>query len=155
LGNPPWDRIKIDEEEYWGGDQYISAAKNKAERGRRLDEYRVSDDPVLRQRFVEFEATKHSTEASSKFVRACGRFPLTAVGDVNTYALFAELTQRLTTRKGRSGLILPTGIATDNTTKAFFNHVIEEQLLVRIIDSKMRPSSFLPYIIHLSFAPSH
>ena len=149
LGNPPWDRIKIDEEEYWGGDQYISAAKNKAERGRRLDEYRISDDPVLRQRFVEFEATKHSTEASSKFVRACGRFPLTAVGDVNTYALFAELTQRLTTRKGRSGLILPTGIATDNTTKAFFNHVIEEQLLVRIIG--FENEAFIFPAVHHSF----
>jgi hypothetical protein len=48
-----------------------------------------------------------------------GRFPLTGRGDVNTYALFAELFASLASQRGRAGVIVPTGIATDATTAPF------------------------------------
>jgi hypothetical protein len=149
LGNPPWDRMKVDEEEYLADDQYISSEKNKAERGRRLSEYRASDDPLVRERIAKFDATKHGTEASSKFVRSCGRFPLTAVGDVNTYALFAELGHQITRTSGRSGLILPTGIATDITTKAFFGYLTDMGLLARLIG--FENEAFIFPAVHHSF----
>ena len=53
--------------------------------------------PGTRERVLydEFEAAKRTAEASSVFARVPavdgGRFPLTGRGDVNTYALFAEL----------------------------------------------------------------
>ena len=51
-------------------------------------------------------------EASSVFARVPaeegGRFPLTGRGDVNTYALFAELFSTCL-RRGRAGVIVPTG----------------------------------------------
>ena len=72
-------------------------------------------------------------EASSQFVRGCGRFPLTAVGDVNTYALFAEAFLRLPSMQGRAGLIVPTGIATDDSTKAFFENVTRTHRLVSLL----------------------
>ena len=45
-------------------------------------------------------------------------FPLTGRGDVNTYMLFAELAAPDRLANGRVGLLVPSGIATDNTTKA-------------------------------------
>ena len=67
-----------------------------------------------------FEDAKRDAEASSQFVRGCGRFPLTAFGDVNTYALFAgSFFLRLANPQGRAGLIVPTGIATDDSTLMF------------------------------------
>jgi len=49
-----------------------------------------------------------------------GRFPLTGRGDVNTYALFAELFTNLASKRGRAGVIVPTGIATDATNGSVF-----------------------------------
>ena len=54
----------------------------------------------------------------------CGRFTLTAKGKLNTYALFAELVQSLIQPFGRAGIIIPSGIATDDSTKKFFQNVI-------------------------------
>ena len=60
-----------------------------------------------------------------------GRFPLTGRGDVNTYALFAELFAAWQAC-GRAGVIVPTGIATDATTAPFFASLIEEHRLAAL-----------------------
>ena len=94
--------------------------------------------PGSRERalYEEFETTKRTAEASSIFSRVPaddgGRFPLTGRGDVNTYALFAELFATLASRRGRAGVIIPTGIATDDTTKAFFGGITAHQKLVSL-----------------------
>ena len=86
--------------------------------------------------YVAFIAAKHKAEAISEFVRVSddegGRFVLTGRGDVNTYALFAELFSRLT--RNRAGVIVPTGIATDATTAAFFAALVEERRLAQLVD---------------------
>ncbi|NWJ46751.1 MAG: N-6 DNA methylase [Chloroflexi bacterium] len=133
LGNPPWERIKLQEQEHWVDDPYISKAANKAEREKRIKEYRESPDKLKIARVAKFDAAKYQAEAESRFIRASCRFPLTAVGDVNTYALFAEQARNLLHPYGRAGVIVPTGIATDDTTKAFFGDLIEKQSLARII----------------------
>ena len=133
LGNPPWERIKLQEEEHWADDPYIGKAPNKAERSKRIEEYRQSPAADKRKRIQQFDQAKHAAEAMSKFVRASDRFPLTAVGDINTYALFAELGRKLLTPKGRFGLLLPTGIATDDTTKAYFDNLMEGQNLIQLV----------------------
>lgn len=88
LGNPPWERVKLQEEEFFAErEPEIANAPNKAARAR-LIESLPTTDPVLAQ---EFEEAKRAAENSSKFIRDSGRYPLTGVGDVNTYAMFAEL----------------------------------------------------------------
>jgi len=77
----------------------------------------------------DYKGAKHAAEAQSKFVRYSGRFFLTAVGKVNTYSLFAETDTRVLTDYGRAGLVVPTGIATDDTTKAFFGNLVAEHKL--------------------------
>jgi hypothetical protein len=130
LGNPPWERIKLQEQEFFAErDLEIASAPNKAARGRliaTLGERR----PELWQ---EYRKAAHNAEATSKFMRHGGRFPLTARGDINTYAIFAEQDRKLLNPLGRAGLILPTGIATDDTTKAFFGNLVEGENLQRLI----------------------
>ncbi|EFA72525.1 Putative type II DNA modification enzyme [Raphidiopsis brookii D9] len=41
------------------------------------------------------------------------------MGDVNTYSIFAETARNLIKEDGRVGIIVPTGIATDDTCKMF------------------------------------
>ncbi|MCI0720510.1 MAG: N-6 DNA methylase, partial [Acidobacteria bacterium] len=142
LGNPPWERIKLQEEEFWADDPYIATAPNKAERTKRIEEHRKSDDPVKRARVARFDAARHAAEAASKFIREGKRFPLTAVGDINTYALFAELARTLLNRQARAGIIVPTGIATDDTNKEFFGHLNREQVLPSFFDFENREAIF-------------
>ena len=65
-------------------------------------------------------------------MRHGGRFPLTGRGDINTYAVFAELGSSAIDSRGRTGLILPTGIATDDTTKHYFGSLVREGRLVSL-----------------------
>jgi len=114
LGNPPWERIKLQEEEFFAArDRDIAEAPNKAARAR-LIKTLFERNPSLAR---EFDAAKHAAEAASKFIRSSGRFPLCGRGDVNTYSVFAEMNRSLLRRGGRSGCIVPSGIATDDTTK--------------------------------------
>jgi hypothetical protein len=139
LGNPPWERIKLQEEEFFAArDPQIATAPNKAARQKLIDAL-PKKNPALAQ---EFENAKHDAEATSKFVRASGRFPLTAIGDVNTYALFAEHARALLNANGRVGIILPTGIATDDTTKTFFGDLIAKQALASLYDFENREALF-------------
>jgi hypothetical protein len=134
LGNPPWERLKLQEEEHWANDKYVSAAGTKAERTRRIEEYRRSIDPLRVARARRFDAAKHAAEAVSKFIRASGRLALTAVGDLNTYGLFAELSHILNNGAGRAGVIVQSGIATDDTYKDFFSSIVEKNALVSLFD---------------------
>lgn len=140
LGNPPWERIKLQEKEFFAArDAEIATARNKAARDRLIKALRSAEKGSAKnQLFQEFEKEKRLSEANSIFVRLDGgeggRFALTGTGDVNTYALFAELFARLVGKKGRAGIIVPTGIATDATTAPFFAWLIEEKRLASLMD---------------------
>lgn len=129
IGNPPWERIKLQEQEFFAArDPDIAGAPNAAARRKRIVELANADEPSKRTLYAEFETAKRTAEASSAFARVGseGRFPLTGRGDVNTYALFAELFSRLLSRRGMAGVIVPTGIATDDGTRVFFSTLMRE-----------------------------
>ena len=75
-------------------------------------------------------------------MRNSGRFPLTGRGDINTYAVFAELAHDIVSSLGRVGLLVPSGIATDNTTKDYFNELIVSQSLTALYDFENRKRIF-------------
>jgi hypothetical protein len=139
LGNPPWERIKLQEQEFFATrDTEIANAPNKAVRTKLINQL-VEKNPVLLKEFIE---AKHDAESDSRFVREACRFPLTAVGDVNTYPLFAELSKNIISKSGRSGIITPTGIATDDSTKYFFQELIKNRRLASLYDFDNRNGIF-------------
>ncbi len=130
LGNPPWERIKLQEKEFFASrSAEIANAANKAAREKLIKQL-TKTNPELAQ---EFEDTKHDADSQSKFIRESGRFPLTAVGDVNTYAVFAEIVRKVVSPSGRVGIIVPIGIASNDTTKRFFNDLMTNYNLVSLI----------------------
>lgn len=144
LGNPPWERIKLQEQEFFASrSPEIANAPNKAARERLIkalgrDDARPAERALLRA----FEEARREAEAASQFIRTSGRYPLTGVGDVNTYAVFAETFLSLINPRGRAGLIVPTGIATDHSTKAFFEFVSTQGRLVSLFDFENRERLF-------------
>ncbi len=134
IGNPPWERIKLQEQEFFAArEPEIAMAATASARGKMITHLKNAPEGSQERRlYDEFEQAKRTAEASSIFARECGRFPLSGRGDVNTYALFAELAVTLCSTFGRAGLILPTGIATDSTNAPFFNAVLRDKRLVAL-----------------------
>ncbi|WP_179228387.1 Eco57I restriction-modification methylase domain-containing protein [Leptolyngbya ohadii] len=131
LGNPPWERIKLQEKEFFASRSVeIAKAVNKAEREKLIKEL-PKKNPALAK---AFEAAKHDAEAQSKFIRESSRFPLTAVGDVNTYAVFTETVTRIISPVGQAGIIIPSAIVTADTTKDFFSHIATNGYLSTVLD---------------------
>jgi len=131
LGNPPWEQIELKEEEHWVDVQVIANAQNKAARDKLIREWRLGNE-TQRVRIAGFDAAKYRPEAESRFVRSSNRYLLTATGRANTYALFTEHVRSLLSARGRAGIIVPTGIATDDTTKAFFIDLVDSGTLVSL-----------------------
>ncbi len=129
LGNPPWERIKTQEKEWFAvRAPEIAEARNAAQRRKMIQELRT-ENPALHTEFLE---EKRKAEGESHLVRDSERYPLCGRGDVNTYAIFAEMNRLLLNANGRVGCIVPSGIATDDTTKFFFQDLIEAGALVSL-----------------------
>lgn len=139
IGNPPWERMKLQQREFFAlGAPDIASAVNAATR-RRLIAAAETARPELFQRFTQ---ASDAAEKMLAHIRACELFPLTARGDVNTYMVFAELARKLVAPTGRVGLLVPSGIATDDTTKYFFNDLMEKQGLVALYDFENKKGHF-------------
>ena len=143
LTNPPWDRIKIQAKEFFAT-RYpeISEAQNASKRNRLIDALKVGS-PAERKLYGDFFSAVAMSERTSAFVHAeGGHYPLTGVGDVNLYAIFSELVLQILAPDGRAGLIVPTGICTDNSTKEFFGEITKTKRLEYVYDFENRQGLF-------------
>lgn len=127
LGNPPWERVKLQEQEFFAlKDAEIATAKNAAAR-KKLIEKLDQTNPRLAQ---EWQDALRSAATESHFMRESGRFPRGGVGDVNTYAVFADLAWQALHPLGRAGLIIPNGLVVGFTYREFLRQLLSEKSLV-------------------------
>jgi hypothetical protein len=139
IGNPPWERMKLQQREFFAlGAPDIASAVNAATR-RKLIAAAEKARPDLFQRYTVAATAAEQTLA---YIRKCEAFPLTARGDVNTYMVFAELARKLVAPTGRVGLLVPSGVATDDTTRHFFSDLMEKQSLVALYDFENKKGHF-------------
>jgi hypothetical protein len=127
IGNPPWERVKLQEKEFFAErSPDIANAPNAAAR-RRCIAALAEDDPSL---FADYRDSLRRAEAEKMFLRDSGRYPDCGRGDVNTYSVFAESMAGATSVSGRCGMILPTGIGTEDTTRLFFSKLVQSRRIV-------------------------
>jgi len=139
LGNPPWERIKLQEKEWFAQrNPEIAIAPSAAIRKHLIRKLLEQDSYLLQA----FRLDQRQAEGESHFMRISNRYSLTGTGDVNTYALFAELSLGAMSNSGYVGLIIPTGIATDNTYQVFFDYVVSNRHLVSLYDFENRGHLF-------------
>ena len=131
LGNPPWERVKLQEQEFFAErSPEIAKAVNAAAR-KKLIAALPAEQPQLWQ---DWCLASRKAEGESHVLRQSGRYPLCGKGDVNTYALFAEHNRALLGPSGRAGFIVPPGLATDDTTKAFFQDLTARNGLIALFE---------------------
>ncbi len=139
IGNPPWERIKLQEREFFDAiAPEIASATNAATR-RELITKLQKTNPDFYERYID---AKSKSENTLDHVRKSGRFPLTGKGDINTYAVFAELAHSIVAPKGIVGLLVLSGIATDHTTRNFFSKLTISKSLIGLYDFENKAAIF-------------
>jgi hypothetical protein len=146
VGNPPWERLKLQEREFFAMSAPEIAEAVSAAKRRKLIGQLERKRPELYARYV---AARDSAEKTLDYARQSGRYPLAGRGDVNTYALFAELARSIVGPQGRVGLLVPSGIASDKTTKDLFSELVTSESLVSMHDYENRKGLFAD--LHRSF----
>jgi N-6 DNA Methylase len=151
IGNPPWEKVKLAEKEFFASRApEVAAAPNAAERRRRIQALSAAPrGSVERRLFDDYEGALRAAEGVGVWLHTPSRFALTGHGDVNLYAVFAETFLHLAGESGRAGLIVPTGIATDDSTKAFFGALTTQNRLASLFDFENKEGLFPT--VHRSF----
>jgi hypothetical protein len=139
LGNPPWDRVKFQEREYFAHRDPAIAQCSTASRRHAMIASLATSNPGL---FSAYRQAKRHSEATGLVARESGYYPYCGRGDINTYALFAELKMALLGIRGYTGFIAPSALATGDTTKYFFQFVVDEHHLVTLFDFENRKKIF-------------
>jgi N-6 DNA Methylase len=135
VGNPPWERLKPQEREFFASrHDDIANAPNAAARKRLIAALAKSDDVADLKLFAAWQRRRREAAAWTHLLSNSGRYPLTGRGDINTYAVFAETARSITSTTGRMGMVLPTGIATDATTARFFADLVDRSVLVSLLE---------------------
>ena len=144
LGNPPWEKVKIQEKEWFANTcPKIAECSNTNTRRRMIEALSKGELPAMNPEaqialFSRFQSSLRAAAVSSVFFHVTGeqggRFALTGKGDVNMFALFTETAYRLRKDSGRIGIIVPTGIVTDKSTHDFFNYLVSNKLLCSVYD---------------------
>ena len=120
IGNPPWDRMKLQQVEWFAARRRaIAMAPRAADRKRMIAQLEHSGDPLA----DDFAAANRRTDAAFRMARKGGDYPLLGRGDINLYSLFVERAMTLVKPAGVVGLLVPSGIASDKTAAKFFKTI--------------------------------
>ena len=135
IGNPPWDRMKLQQVEWFAARRrQIAMMPRAADRKRMIADLERAGDP-LAEDFAR--ASAHAT-AALRMARKGGDYPLLSKGDMNLYSLFVERAMTLVKPDGMVGLLVPSGIASDKTAATFFKGVATEGRLKALYDFENR-----------------
>jgi hypothetical protein len=144
VGNPPWERIKLQEVEFFSSrNEEIAKASTASKRKTLVENLALAPADSWEQKlYVEYNFHKRIAEATAIFCRSSGRFDKSSVGDFNTYALFTELALNLICQTGSAGLIVPSGIATESATSELFGYMSANGFIKSFFDFENRSGFF-------------
>ncbi|USQ84712.1 N-6 DNA methylase [Streptomyces phaeoluteigriseus] len=141
VGNPPWDSVDFREQEFFAQRAPEIAEASRTSVRKKMIEA-LKDSPDTLPLYQEFEAGKRKVYAESHFLRRSGRVPLTGQGNLNTYSVFTETDRILLGPRGRAGVIVPTGIATDARTQYFSKDLVLSGSIAALYDFENRAGLF-------------
>jgi hypothetical protein len=148
LCNPPWERLRLEGKQFIAArDPGVAGAPTTAERKRRIEEL-AGRNPEL---VAAYRSAQRRAQRTIHFCQDSGRFPLSGRGDQNMYQAFTELAWQLLADGGRAGLVVPTNIVTDDTTKLLFQALVERRALVSVYDYQNRYRLFPAVSTNLRF----
>ena len=125
IGNPPWDRMKLQQVEWFATRRRgIAMAPRAADRKRMIAALERAGDPLA----LDYALASERATASARVARRDGRLSVGCSGrDLNLYSLFVERAMTLVKRStALSRYSRPHGIAPDQTASRFFKGLATE-----------------------------
>lgn len=139
IGNPPWDRMKLQQIEWFAERRpAIAMAARAADRQKLIATLEKAGDPLAQ----DYAKASGRAEAGTRMARKGGDYPLLSGGDVNLYSLFVERAMTVVKQDGLIGLLVPSGIASDKTAAKFFKGVATEGRLKALYDFENRRTRY-------------
>lgn len=136
IGNPPWDRMKLQQVEWFEARRpEIARAQRAADRKKMIAALKQAGDPLYADyqkadqraadamRMARFNGNKRVADPDNpgkKIKSPSEHYPLMSKGDINLYSLFVERAHALVQPHGMVGLLTPSGIAGDLSSSEFF-----------------------------------
>jgi hypothetical protein len=139
LGNPPWDKIQPEEEKFFSPIRPDIANAGTAKIRKELISRLSTDDPLNHVRWVEYQRGINDV---SHFLKCSGALRFAGEGNLNSYRVFTELSAKLLSPRGRAGLVVQTGLATDESGKELFDYLLSNKRLLRFLDFENRQVFF-------------
>ncbi|MFV2098618.1 Eco57I restriction-modification methylase domain-containing protein [Micromonospora sp. LOL_014] len=131
LGNPPWERISFDDDEFFTDrDPDILQTRTTDARKSAIAAAVAKGAHWAKSYKIE---VRNRAELS-QFYTSSAQYPLTARGRLNTQALFTSRALDINSNGGRSGLIVPTGVLTDVPMKSFWEFLRDSGFLRGVLD---------------------
>ena len=151
VGNPPWERVKIQDREFFAsaGRNDIANAKTAAIRTKMIKALEAEDPAALHKMY---RSALRTSDGTIHLLLHSGRYPLTGRGDVNTYSVFAETFRMVIAPTGTAGIVTPSGLATDATTAPYFANTIARRRLLAFYDFENEAKIFAGVHNQLRFA---
>ncbi len=161
IGNPPWDRIKLQEVEWFAERSPAIAAQPRAADRKKMIaalqgikmKQTATHLPPRVDLWAHYQRAVERADANARVVGngklGSGDYPLLGGGDVNLYSLFVERAQALVHPGGLVALLTPSGIAADKGAAPFFSSLSGSGRLGALFDFENR-KVFFPDV-HASF----
>lgn len=129
LGNPPWEKLRFEERAFFRPVcPAISAISQKNKREKEIKKLAVNWIELL-----EYYQLLQDDYASVK--KEIPKHPLlkvSLVGELNTYAMFAELASRLTEKDGFAAIIAKSALVTSTCYSSCFRHFVNQGSLSEV-----------------------
>lgn len=139
VGNPPWDRIKLQQVEWFAARRpEIAKAQRASDRTKMIKALATAGDPL----FDDYQKADKRAADTLRVARKSGHFPLLSRGDINLYSLFVERAHALVKPGGMVGLLTPSGIASDLSASEFFRKVATGGHLKALYDFENRRTRY-------------
>ena len=139
IGNPPWDRVKLQQVEWFAQNcPDMACAPHAAARRRHIEHLQRLRKPQA----VAYAHAAARAAAQSRVAKSCGDYPLLSGGDLNFYALFVERAMALVKPHGLVGMVTPSSLASGKTGAGFFRGVVQEGRLKVLYDFENRKTFF-------------
>ncbi len=131
LGNPPWEQIQLEEEEFFAGkDNDIADTKNASKRAAKIENLK-STNPSL---FLEYKAALDDSNKVANFIKLSGAYIHSTFGWLNTYLVFTEKYDRILSKQGYCGIIIPSGILSDKNSMPLFHSLLKKGKISEAVD---------------------
>ncbi|MDE2785270.1 MAG: restriction endonuclease [Chloroflexota bacterium] len=147
IGNPPWERVKLQEVEWFAPETRRPAIAHATPASRRramIAQLENDGDPL----HADYAHALDLADTMLQYGRAGGDYPMLGGGDANLYRLFVERATAAAHPDGIVALLTPSGIYGDQSAAKFFGKLTDEKRLLALYDFENRrgpdASQFFP-----------